>query len=393
MLKTIAALFLALTAAPVAAQDSASGHFYIDKTYKPLALSGLSRVASGESALYTKGPALAANAVTNWHLQWYQWPGTYFEGAFDGTEVVVKLDDKRNIVKLSVDSGAPAVLTKPGYVEYRFAGLKPGHHVVRFELVTEDQGDMAGVGAFYGFYVPGNETPLPPPTRARQIEFIGDSYTVGYGNTSGKRSCTRDEVWATTDTSQAFGPLTARHYGADYQVNAVSGRGIVRNYNGSRGKILPLAWPFVLPSDSDDPRQPQGVADHSRWQPQIIAIGLGTNDFSTPLRPGEPWTTRAQLHADYEAYYTAFVQSIRARNPNAFFILMAADQFQGEMPGEINTVITRLNALGEHRIAFLPMTGLNFGGCDGHPDLGDDRRISDELIGFIDQHPDIWHGQ
>jgi hypothetical protein len=38
---------------------------------------------------------------------------------------------------------------------------------------------------------------------------------------------------ATTDNSQAFGPKVAKHYAADYQVNAISGRGIVRNFNGS----------------------------------------------------------------------------------------------------------------------------------------------------------------
>ena len=39
------------------------------------------------------------------------------------------------------------------------------------------------------------------------------------------------------------------------------------------------------------------------------------------------------------------------------------------------------------------MNGLSFGGCDHHPTVADDKKVSDELIAFIDQHPDIWQGQ
>src|SRR6185312_14756892 len=108
-----------------------------------------------------------------------------------------------------------------------------------------------------------------------QIEFIGDSHTVGYGNTSRTRECTQDDVWKTTDNSQSFGPLIAGHYAADYQINAISGRGIVRNYNGTPGDTLPVAYPYVLFDKKEEYSDPH-------WKPQIIVISLGTNDFSTP---------------------------------------------------------------------------------------------------------------
>ena len=107
-----------------------------------------------------------------------------------------------------------------------------------------------------------------------RIEFIGDSHTVGYGNTSATRNCSEDDVWKTTDDSQAFGAKMARHYGADYQVGAISGRGIVRNYDGSGGDPLPEAYPYVLLDHS-------ARYENRAWQPQVIVIALGTNDFST----------------------------------------------------------------------------------------------------------------
>jgi hypothetical protein len=44
--------------------------------------------------------------------------------------------------------------------------------------------------------------------------------------------CTGNEVHRTTNADLSFGALTARRLNADYQINAFSGRGMVRNYNG-----------------------------------------------------------------------------------------------------------------------------------------------------------------
>ncbi len=324
-------------------------------------------------------------AASDRHGFVHQWPGTYWEGNFTGSEIIVGFDDSINKLHIYVDGKLVDTETKPGRMQVRLSGMGEGRygiHSIRVEKATESQG---GAATFLGFA----SSSLPPPVAVRvskQIEFIGDSYTVGYGNTSDKTQCTRDEVWATTDTSQAFGPLVAKRYDAGYQINAISGRGIVRNYGGFAADTMPQAYPYTLFDHATTYADPQ-------WHPQIIAIGLGTNDFSTPLHDGEKWKTRDDLHADYEATYVKFIQDLRAKNPKAFFILMAADQFHGEMPNEIAKVITRLNAEGEQRIAFLPMTGLKFGGCDGHPNTDDDRTVSDELIAFIDQHPDIWQGR
>lgn len=313
-----------------------------------------------------------------------QWPGIYVESAFDGDSVTVRFGDEVNNYKVYLDGKLADSETRPGNGEVELGPLPKGRHTVRLEKISESQGQPPA--AFPGFFVKPGTTPLPAPSRPRQIEFIGDSYTVGYGNTSGKRTCTGEEIWQTTDTSQAFGPLTAKHYDADYQVNALSGHGIVRNYNGSAGDPVPVAYPYVLFDKLITYRD-------AAWQPQIIVIGLGTNDFSTPLNGADRWKTRDALHADYEATYIAFVQSLRARNPQASFILMATDQADGEIQAEVQKVIAGLQKAGENRIAFIPMNGLGFNGCDWHPDLADDRTVAGLLTAYIDAHPELWQGK
>ena len=152
-------------------------------------------------------------------------------------------------------------------------------------------------------------------------------------------------MWATTDNTQAFGPLTANHYQADYRVNAISGRGVVRNYNGSAGDTLPVAYPYLL----FDKKQQD---TESNWKPQVIVIALGTNDFSTPLNPGEKWKTKDELHADYEATYLRFLKDLRAKNPDAYIILWATEMANGEIESEVKKVADQAKAQGETKLTF-----------------------------------------
>lgn len=316
----------------------------------------------------------------------HQWPGTYFESRFKGTSVTIRLSDEVNILNVYLDGKKVLSETKPGEGDIELGPLSDGEHTIRLEKLTEVQW---GAANFMGFFVPDAANVLPAPSpKARRIEFIGDSHTVGYGNTSPKRECPGDGVWATTDTQRAFGPLTAKHFAADYRINASSGRGIVRNYNGGEGKPLPVAYGFDV-----DVNGVTYTRTRDAWSPQMIVIGLGTNDFSTPLNPGEPWATRDALHADYQATYVKFVQGLRARHPGAHFILTATDQMDGEYETQVNKVIATLQAAGESRIAFLRLPPLEMTGCDWHPSLADNRKISEALIAWIDTHPEVWESR
>ena len=309
-----------------------------------------------------------------------QWPGTYFEAAFRGPSALLRIGQGDVILRVSVDGALAAKLVKPKPGLYRVAGLSTGPHTIRADVASESQ---SAPTVFGGFYADRGTRALPAPTRTRQIEFIGDSHTVGYGNISAKRDCTQPEVWATTDTAQAMPALTARRYGADYQVNAISGRGIVRNYDGMTADTVPVAYPFTL---FDKARR---YADPA-WHPGLFVIALGTNDFTTPLHPGEPWKTRDALHADYEQHYVDFVKRLRARDRRAHVVLWATDIANGEIASEVGKVAARLKAEGERNVAFVPVTGLAFTGCHAHPSTADDARIATALSTYIDAHPEIW---
>ena len=309
-----------------------------------------------------------------------QWPGAYFRAAFEGDTVFFRVVGGDQILHIVVDGQPPVSLIKPEAGVYEVDGLNKGTHAIGIYVATESQG---APNTFGGFAIPADEKALNPSARKRQIEFIGDSHTVGYGNLSAARECTRDQVWADTDDTKAFGPMIASVYDADYQVIAISGRGIVRNYSGYKGDTLPQVYPYVLFDKK------QTYKDHA-WKPQVIVIALGTNDFSTPLNPGERWKTRDELHADYEKVYLQFLKSLRVRNPHAHFIVWATDMANGEIETEARNVVEQRQKLGDGQITFLPVHGLSFSGCDWHPSLADDKVITDKLISLIDTYKQAW---
>ncbi len=346
---------------------------------EPLLLRPLPMHAGGR-VLVMRGDAVDGLGAEMYETQW---PGSYFEAGFRGAEVYFRLGKNDEALDVAVDGQAPVKLVKPAVGVYRVSGLRAGAHAVRVSVITESQPEP---NVFGGFGIGAEGTATAPPKRSRQIEFIGDSHTVGYGNTSVKRECTTEEVWATTDSAAAFGPMVAGHYGADYQVNAISGHGVVRNYDGSAGDPVPVAYPYVLFDKRERYEDPA-------WKPEVIVIALGTNDFSTSLHAGERWKSREELHADYEGTYVRFVQQLRAENAGAYFVLWATEKADGEIEAEVGKVVGRLKAGGEKRVAFLPIDGLSFGGCHAHPSVADDGVIAAKLEGVIDAQPGIWQGK
>lgn len=297
----------------------------------------------------------------------FGWPGTYFESRFQGTGLRLRFDTQTEHMRLLIDGEEKAVFREPGKVDVAVSGLTNGPHVARLEKLTESQ---SGGGRFYGFSVLPGGTALPPQPKRKRIEFIGDSYTVGYGNRSPGRECTRDEVHDLTDTQQAFGPLLAKRLNADYRVHAYSGFGIVRNYAGGNPESsLPSIYPRLKP---DTPSPPSSAQD--RWQPDVIVINLGTNDFSTPLKGSERWKSDTELKSAYRRKYVDFARGLQRQYSRASLILMGSDAFISE--------VRKVAAdLGTHGPAprVVHFAGLDLLGCDWHPSLSDHKLLADLL--------------
>lgn len=324
----------------------------------------------------------------------HEWPAIYFEGAFVGDQVVLKFDDASHEYRLMIDDASPITLFRPGNVEINIGDLGPKAHTLRLEGVSES---FLGPGSFEGFYVRKNERPLAVKPRRRQIEFIGPSGTAGFGARSHKTECSFDELARTSDTQQAYSALVAKHYGADYQINANSGHGLIRNVREARKEPGLIAlYPRILPDQTTLYADP-------KWQPQIIDI-QGLADVSVgDVEPGEKWATLDALIDDWVLAYRGFIADLHRRSPRAALLIDWPDD--GSIPPvyreRFGTAKQALAAEAQRdgvRMILFPeptllMSRMELTGCDHHPNLKDHRLNADWLIAIIDAHPGIWDGK
>ena len=315
----------------------------------------------------------------------HEWPGIYFETAFKGNRFFLILDDTFNEYRLIIDDRKPLALKPLGHVAIEVKGLGKSVHRVRLEKVTESVGR---IGKFGGFYIPPEARASPLHRPNRQLEFVGDSSMTGYGDRASTTQCTAEEARLSTDTQQAYPALLAKALGADYQINAISGRGLIRNYAGSsQGSGMREVYPFVF-FDKTEP-----YSDHS-WHPQIIFVRL-IADFVSPLRPGEPWTNMSQLSGEYIAAYGNFIRELHERSPAATILIWWPDAAQISDPGFAQMFRAAQKSLeqaaadaGVKHIAFFSPSDVVTDGnaCDHHFSISDHRKIAAWIKKYLNEH-------
>jgi hypothetical protein len=130
------------------------------------------------------------------------------------------------------------------------------------------------------------------------------------------------------------------------------------------------------------------------WRPQLVVVGLGINDFSTALNPGEKWATTDDLVAAYTAAYQGFLDKLRARYGRSAIIVVSATLLSNTtlFRDTAQRIVADRNARGDSRIRFWYYDDPNLDrlGCDFHPSAHDDRIISGLLNNFIGTLPLSW---
>jgi lysophospholipase L1-like esterase len=233
------------------------------------------------------------------------------------------------------------------------SGLSDDTHQVELYRRTEALfGDTRVLGVELG-----GGALLPPPAAAtRRIEIVGDSITCGYGNEGADQYC---NFSADTENHHlTYGAIAARNLGAELSTVAWSGKGIVYNYDTDTWEPMPELYDRTLPGDETS------SWDFS-WQPDVIVIHLGTNDFSTD---GDP------TPALFTGAYESFLAFVREKNPAAHIIAMVPTLLSGtdlsSAESAIQAAVQARNAAGDADVEAWSMTIVSEGwGCDWHPSL------------------------
>ena len=253
----------------------------------------------------------------------------------------------------------------PGVDSYALAdGLTYGEHTVAVVKRTEPQ---MGAARFSGFVPGANTTLLPAPlARARQIEFIGDSITAGYGadgNVATYAGCPNFTI-ETENAGSTFASMTASAVGAEMMAIAFSGKGIAQNDDcfGDPNLTMPVLYPTVLPGKG------QSVWDYSAWSPQAVVINLGTNDYNMNNGCAIP-TDDAFTQA-----WVGLLGTVRSRYPDAFILCTVGPEVPStnlaRAQANIQAAVQNVQDAGDDKVSYVALaadTGANGYGCAGHP--------------------------
>ena len=307
------------------------------------------------------------------------WPGCSILSVFSGTSITVKLSGGTNDFNVFIDGQAKANLVMAnGKTVYPAAtGLTDAAHTL---LLTKRTEGSSGVTSFLGFQLDDGKTLSAPPAHpAKRIQFIGDSFTVGYGDEATTVSCPQRQPF--DNNYVAYGPVTARALGAEYSVQAISGSGMAHNY----GDTIPVSPnPFPIYFDRTLFGRSAPTWDMTKWIPDLVVIALGTNDFSTAVKPSE---------AQYTGAYKTFLGRIRGWWPQAQILCLSysGDEYQKKY---IDSVAARAIAAGDTRIHRIHMPPIGDGdlGCDWHPNISGQRKYADALIPVARQYLGLANG-
>jgi hypothetical protein len=161
----------------------------------------------------------------------FMYSGSLIRTEFNGTsiEVILKDDSLRNMFNVLVDDSMFVLTTNKPDGNYLLANnLENRRHTLEIYRRTEWHG---GNTTFKGFNLDRGHRLYKPSVKTRIIEFIGDSYTCGYGN-EGK---SREEHFRfdTENNWQTYGAIASRELDAEYITVCRSGIGMWQGYGGS----------------------------------------------------------------------------------------------------------------------------------------------------------------
>lgn len=244
----------------------------------------------------------------------------------------------------------------------------PIQHFVTIQKRTEGE---QGTTTVKGFITRGKLLQAAP-VKPRLIEFVGDSYTCGFGS---ENSVASDPFTPETEnSSKSYAAIVSRYFNADRIVIAHSGMGIARNYNSNvSGWYMPERYTQTL----DMNREEKWNAAEEGFKPDITLIYLGTNDFSVRLQPKESTFRKA---------YITLLRKIKENYGEAHPILCMSSTADENLYKYVHDAVVES---GLKNVKWIDLTSgihhtddRDLGACS-HPNYQGHKKIAHQVIPYI----------
>lgn len=296
---------------------------------------------------------------TGVHLDW-TYSGFLFQGWFEGdiTADVKAVGQLGYLLHIIVDGQDTSARYSLDDTNILLATVEKGYHTIEVRKTTEGSTATVTLQSL-NYFGKMDSRPSPP---ALKMEFIGDSITCGVGAKAEQVTDTNWNYLRDCDSYLAFSTMTARNLDADCHLTAVSGWGIIRGSTDMTQKI-PSIYSYTSYIRSKNIEW-----DFSLYQPDVVVIGLGTNDT-----PYAVWKQEEYIQACRD-----FLTTVREKNPNAY-IVWVYGMMNNDLAALIQTAVSEQN---DAKLSYLSLPCDQSGGW-GHPDLAAQKEYAAILTEYL----------
>ncbi len=268
------------------------------------------------------------------------------------------------------------------------SGLEEGFHTVKILKRSEASDSNTAVTQIK---TDGHFTNAPLP-KSFSVQFIAASSSTGYGNLGNSSEP------KSTDNSHgllAFAYLTTYLLDAEISIFSASGWGVSRGFNTggaiSATQNIPAAYEYYAINGSNTVYTQPGLWNDSDFEPDVIVVNLGTNDFNASSYNSMSTENKKIMSDKFVADYTAFLQVLNNTHPDAKIIVAYGLMGEAGTVGPFTiTAIENANAsIGETKVYPFIMeaagTPPNPFGSNYHPNVGTSKNVAEDLAALINE--------
>ncbi|MBO5797755.1 MAG: NAD-binding protein, partial [Clostridia bacterium] len=316
-------------------------------------------------------------------ILFFYWTNSGMSFRFNGTGATATLtasntaENMRGYLNVYVDGAfAPSqtiCLDKTTGTYTLAEGLPAGEHTIELRKRNEAiYGGSATIGIKELSIVGGQLLP-PPEAPARQIEFIGDSITSGFGNlvTDGSG----DYKSPTVEGTMTYAVLAAKQLGANAQVLSRSGIHYCHSPKADGSKVDSFYDHYTKTASLPGNVLEGGEWDFAQNPSDVVVINLGTNDVGA-----------GRTNAQYTSDAVDFIKLVRSKNPNAVIIWTYGLMGNSIQPA-LEAAVKQVNDEGDSKVFYLPLANYisttEGQGTHGHPSVQTNINRSIVLANFI----------
>ena len=296
-------------------------------------------------------------------------PGVYLTTRFTGPSCEIVMNDEvlggsnHNYLEINIDGKLTRLKLTGKENTVKVADNLPGkvHTLVVCKNTESNIGYLEFVGVRCAKLLP----PAARPTR--RIEFIGNSITCGTGSDQSVVPCGKGQWHDQHNAYQAYGPTTARALGAEWQLTAVSGIGLMHSCCN-----MTLVMPQVF--DKINLRENAIAWDFRRYRPDVVTVCLGQNDG-------------IQDSTAFCGNYLTFLKTLRQHYPKAQLVCLTSPMADAKLTAVqqryLTGIVARANSTGDAAVRKFFFSRSYRSGCDSHPSLAEHQLIAQELTAYL----------